>query len=199
MAEKSRETKNAPRETPPEELAVILAAQKIEAGWWKNTPAIRSAADIAEAVRTKRAVNIFSRRGFKISEKVPEEFRVLEKETAALLVEIADTWTNELEKSGIDISRENLFLVITSLGRTAEYQEQLIAAGFPAAPESAHTKLTAFDITHKWLEENQPVIAGILENLLERLSGDGRINLIKEKTMGVYHIARNPNFKSEKK
>ena len=85
--------------------------------------------------------------------------------------------------------------MISSLARTTDYQKQLIAAGYPAAPDSAHTKLVAFDIASKWFRDNQPFIAQILDQLLQRFFQEGRINLIDEKTIGAYHVARNPNFK----
>ena len=85
------------------------------------------------------------------------------------------------------------------MARTIEYQETLAKKGYPVVKEgSTHTKLGAFDIATKWFEENDIDSLRALEEVLEELSAEGKINIIKEPSIGVYHIALNPTFEESK-
>lgn len=130
--------------------------------------------------------------GYKISAKVPKEFKVLESNTFTLLNEVSKRWAQELENEGINTT--NLFLVISSLARTTTYQQQLIEQGYPAVGDSTHTKLGAFDIATKWFKENKPEVLEVLYRILESLQKEGRINFIAEPEIGAYHVALNPTL-----
>jgi hypothetical protein len=141
-------SQHAAPETPDNELRRILAAQEIETKWWGDQPTMDKEADIARALEAGWAVTVPAiGEGYKISANVRENFRVLDKNTFSVLQEVASNWLQELQSR--QIKNEGLFLVISSLGRTTEFQKELIAQGFPAAENSTHTKLGAFDIAIK--------------------------------------------------
>ncbi|MDO8585112.1 MAG: DUF5715 family protein [bacterium] len=186
----NEQLKPAVPETPPEELAEILAAQKLEAEWWKDAPVMQTEADIEHALGSGRAERVINGAFFRVSANVPEHFRVLDKETKKLLDEFAAEWGAELQRR--NINPEGLFLVISSLARTAAYQEELRVKGYPGAEGSTHTKLGAFDIAVAWFEKNRPEVAAAVEDIAQKFFDEGRINLIREHTVGALHIARNP-------
>ncbi len=187
----NEQLKPAVPETPSEELAEILAAQKLEAEWWKDAPVMETEADIERALGSGRAERIIDGAFSRVSAKVPEHFRVLDKETKKLLDEFVAEWGAELQRR--NINPEGLFLVISSLARTKAYQEELRASGYPGAEESTHTKLGAFDVAVEWFEKNRPEVAAVVEDVAKKFFDEGRINLIRERTIGALHIARNPH------
>ena len=181
--------------TSSEELDRIREIQEIEAGWWKNMPVMNSDSDIEQSIQNGDAVRILDGNAnarYKISAKVEQKFRVLELHTAELLQIIARRWTEDMNAEG---QSQELFLVVSSLGRTIERQKELIAKGYPAVENSTHTKLGAFDIATKWLRDNNPEALLVLERILKELSGNGEINFIPEDTIGAYHIASRPRTK----
>ena len=180
-----------PLTTPKSELERILASQKAEVLWWRDRPTMSSAEDLQKALESGVAsfvpeIGI----GYRISEKVPKEFRILEKETLNLLNKIASEWTEGIKGEG----GEEIFLVVSSLARTADYQRKLIDAGYPAAENSTHTKLGAFDIAFRWLEENRPQALQKLRDIISPIVAESKANFIIEEAVGVYHIAHNPNL-----
>ena len=186
---------NPPDKTPHHELAGILAAQEKEVLWWKEYPSMRTLADITRGLEQKTIMRVPDvGDGYKLSEKIPAELRVLEFGTYGILEKIARTWKDRVKS--LRHEGEDLFLVVTSLGRTEEYQKELVAAGYPAAERSAHTKLGAFDIATRWFEDNRPALLAPLTELLAAYAKEGKLNFIAEPTMGVYHVARNPGIES---
>lgn len=187
---------NPAPKTPSHELAGILASQEKEVAWWHDYPSMPALADITRALERKIAVRVpDTGDGYKLSEKIPPELRVLEPGTCAMLEKIASTWKDRVKL--LRHEGEDFFLVITSLGRTEEYQKELIASGYPAAERSAHTKLGAFDIATRWFEENRPALLAPLTELLAAYAAEGKLNFIAEPTIGVYHVARNPGVFSQ--
>ncbi|MEK7505876.1 MAG: DUF5715 family protein [Patescibacteria group bacterium] len=175
--------------TSEKELKGILSAQQIEREWWGDKPEMSSLEDLKKALESGLASIVPEvGKGYKISEKVPKEFRMLEKETFNLLNKIAGEWAGGVTRE----NGEKVFLVVSSLARTTDYQRELIAAGYPAAEHSTHTKLGAFDIAFRWLEKNKPEALQKLKDIIGRLVAEGEANFILEEAVGVYHIAHNP-------
>ena len=170
-------------ETSPEELQRILAEQRRELEWWGDQPAMESAEDIRAAIERGDAAWVPAEGvGYKISAKVPEEFRALDADALATLQGIAAEWKEGMKD-------DKLFLVVSSLARTLEYQQQLIARGYPAAENSTHTKLGAFDIATRWLEENRPDALAVLEKVIAARADRDELNFIREPEVGAWHVA----------
>src|SRR5688500_14475307 len=99
-------------ETSEAELQRILAEQAIEQDWWKNHPSMETQDDIQTAITRGHATIVPAEgRGYKVSGKVPENFRVLELYTKALLDQTADLWLEKLKAKGV--TDPNLFLVVS--------------------------------------------------------------------------------------
>jgi len=179
-------------QTPTAELEGIVEAQQREATWWQDYPMMKTPQDIHNKVEAGEAEVIADvGEGYKISAKVLPEFRVLENHTCETLHEIAKLWLQKVQQ--LERENKNVFLVVTSLARTEEYQQKLIAEGYPAVENSTHTKLGAFDISVKWFKENDPELFNVLVEVLNEFAQDEKINVIDEPTIGVYHIAANPS------
>ncbi len=180
-----------PPATSEKELENIFSIQQVELGWWKDKPAMSSIEDLSGALeRGVASVVEDTGRGYRISEKVPKKFRILESNTLKLLQEISGKWLDRIgSKTG-----EELFLVVSSLARTTGYQRKLIEAGYPAAENSTHTKLGAFDIAFRWLADKKPEELKILNQIIADIVAEGRANFIIEEAVGAYHIAHNPTL-----
>jgi hypothetical protein len=188
--ERSEPNQSEIPQTQDQELNRILEQQQVEQKWWGNQPAMETADDTAREVENGKAVVVPDEGiGYKISAKVKPEFRVLEKNTYSLLKSVAEKWLEKAGASGADTS--NLFLVVSSLARTQEFQRELIKQGYPAAENSTHVKLGAFDIATRWLEENKPELLEILTSILQELQQQGEANFIEEPTIGAHHVAFN--------
>ncbi len=178
-------------QTPAIEFEKIKEDQKKEALWWESYPTMKTTADIENSIESGFAQVIPNQGvGYKISEKVRPEFRVLENNTYEILQEISEAWLERVRQNG-NVS-ENVFLVISSLARTEEFQQQLIEQGYPAVENSTHTKLGAFDIAIKWFATNAPDLLMSLKEVLDIFVAQEKINVIEEPTIGVYHIASKP-------
>lgn len=180
----------APRSSP-EEKERVIEEQASEQGWWKDAPRMQTSADIQKAIESGSAVPVPNAgEGYALSPGVRDEFKALGKATFALLQDIAKQW--QIRARQRDVNAE-VYLRITSLARTVEYQMNLIEQGYPGAVDSTHVKLGAFDILSSWLEQNRPDLLTDLDAILEPLMRDGQINWIKEPEVGAYHIALNPS------
>ncbi len=179
--------------TPNEEMKRIEAAQAIELEWWANTPPVTSEQEIADrlAVGTAHLLENKGELPYRVSEKIPEPFRVLDTKAAALLTEIAQQWREQLND-------QELFLVVSSAARTVDRQQALIDQGYPGAPDSSHTRLMAFDIGISWLADNDPNALEVLEQTLQTLQAEGKLNYIFEPTVGVVHICVHPAYGEER-
>lgn len=188
--------------TPAEEIGDIVALQRVEIEWWSGQESMQTIADLEREIAEGRAVEVEGvGKWYKISANVPGEFRVLEKRTAALLEEVANAWGGRLQQlematagGTFDKDEGNPFLVISSLGRTEEYQRELQKLGFPTVGEklSTHTKLGAFDIGIKWFADNRPDLLKVLIEVLDAMRSQNRINRIEETQIGAMHVALNP-------
>lgn len=179
-------------ETKAAEMERILEEQKVEQTWWDDKPNMETEEDIEKAVKNGYAVRVTDdiSKGYKISAKTREEFRVLERNTATLLNEVGERWLAKLKAKNLDDGKT--FLVISSLARTTEFQQKLIAEGYPAAEKSTHTRLGAFDIAIAWFRANKPEVLDLLTEVLDELVQEKRINFIEEPDIGAYHVAWNP-------
>ena len=180
--------------TPLGELTNILKKQKREQEWWQNYSTMHTLENIEYQIQCGRAQRIMSNGShYQMSCKIPDHLRVVRNDTLARLNQISKTWYREMQHQLIPCN--DLFLVVTSLGRTVEYQKDLIRRGYPAAEESTHTKLGAFDIGFRWFLDNKHNSAlKVLDRILWDLNTTHRINWIPEPSQGVYHIAHNPAY-----
>lgn len=88
--------------TSVEEMERILSAQRLEVEWWGDRKAMQTQEDISQEIAAGRAVRVGDvGQWFKISANVPAELRVLEKQTADLLEEVANAWGQRLQELGI--------------------------------------------------------------------------------------------------
>ncbi len=175
--------------TPDEEFTRIKSEQHREQEWWAEQPKMHTSEDIlarVESGHVRRLPDVGI--GYKISGKVREDFRYLDNAAADLLEIIASQWERKVAKYGLG---ENLFLVVSSLARTEEFQQQLIEQGYPAVENSTHTKLGAFDIAIQWFEQNRPELLSVLREVLKEMDSN-QVNTIEEPTIGALHIAAKP-------
>lgn len=192
MREKIPLVSHTPRPlTSSNELVRVRDEQLREQEWWGSAPVMKTRADIDSAVESGGAVRVPEKgEGYQLSPGIKDEFKVLEKQTFELMEQICAQWQSRVR--GHDAMLGDVYLRVTSLARTVEYQEELILKGYPASENSTHTKLGAFDLLSSWLEANRPDLLGMLDEILEPLQQEGRINWIKEPEIGAYHIAANP-------
>jgi len=182
----------APAQTPEKELEQIRTQQKRELVWYKDIPTIETLDDLARAIETGHAVPIPTEGdGYKVSATIPEEFRYTSQKTKSILDEITHAWKNKVQTE-YGSKSENYFLVVSSLARTKQYQQNLIDRGYPALPESTHTKLGAFDIGITWLRENEPRLLDILNEVIQEKRNTDHVNIIEEPSIGAYHFCVKP-------
>ena len=132
------------------ELGRVSIEQEQERQWWKDVPSMRTVHDIEDALNSGRAERVEDVGiGYQVSQGVKEEFKVLERHTYQMLQYIAHEWLSRLQRRGHTAA--DIYLRITSLARTVEYQDELISQGYPAVTDSTHVKLGAFDILTSWL------------------------------------------------
>ncbi len=177
----------------PDERLRIGEEQSIETSWWSDAPKMQTVTDIESAIESGAAVRVPEEgEGYRLSPGVREEFRALDRRAFELMESIAIAWNQAIHAKYQDL--EPVYLRITSLARTVEYQEELALRGYPAAADSTHTRLGAFDILSSFLEKNHPYLLRDLDSILTELQAAGRINWIREPEVGAYHIALNPNI-----
>ncbi len=179
--------------TPPEEMETIIKTQQREADWYQTYPAMELLADIQQAQETGQALAVpETGEGYKLATTVKTEFKFLSPQALAKLQEISSKW-----HAGLPADQKDLFLVITSLARTTQYQAELIRQGYPAVKNSTHTKLGAFDIGIQWLKTHAPTAYQNLMTILTQQDQQGEINLIEETTIQALHIAVKPEDKTK--
>lgn len=176
-----------PRPTPPGELDTTRSEQQKEVGWWEHIKPVTSFEDIQELVSAGEAVTVENGESYRISARAPEEFNVLRRSAARLLHAIAAEWKSKIDQT-------ELFLVVTSLARTDEYQSGLSERGYPTVAVSSHTKLVAFDIATEWFTDNNPVAEQYLYEVLAQFQSAGKLNFIREATVGVVHVCVHPSY-----
>lgn len=132
-----------------EEFEAAMAETAIERSWYESRPSFQNDDSIERAVKSGKLQKIIAGSNYlpilrfrnpKLHEQYPP---YLTRETAALLNEICAEWRKRCTKAGLS---GDIRLAITSLTRTAEYQERLIKTGKIAQPDSPHTRGEAFDI-----------------------------------------------------
>ena len=181
-----------PEQTPKDEMEVIREAQKREREWFSDIAAMETDTDLSRAVERGDAVHIQTEGdGYKIAAKVPEQRRVLRPEAKEVMDTVTERWKERVREEFGD-EDEHYFLVISSLARTTTFQNELIEQGYPALPDSTHTKLAAFDIGTTWLKENKPRLLELLDETLQTHTDPEHINWIDEPTIGAYHICTRP-------
>jgi|SRR3989344_5436408 len=176
---------------PVQEMVRISNEQSREQEWWAKYSDVQTPADIEVAIASGRATRVpDAGAGYRLSPGVKAEFKALDTRALNVLNAVAAEWLSRVRRK--DISTDDLYLRITSLARTVEYQRELADRGYPAVECSTHSKLGAFDILSSWFEKNRPDLLAELDAVLEEYKTGDRINWIREPDVGVYHIALNP-------
>jgi hypothetical protein len=180
-------------DVPDAERERIMLESKIEQEWLSAIPVMYLQEELTQAVEAGAALRVPDRGdGFELSPGIPEEFRVLRPEAKVVLDAVVKEWQRRCMEQGLEM--KDVYLRITSLARTVEYETYLQSRGYPVVGEGSHTKLMAFDILVSWLEKFAPAHLEILSRILLDLHNVKRVNLINEPTVGVYHVAVNPQY-----
>lgn len=183
-------------DVPAPERERIINESMIEQEWLSDIPVMHTPVELAHVIETEVAHRVaHSGDGYELSPGIPEDFCVLRPEAKMVLEGVATLWRHRCIEQGLMM--ENVYLRITSLARTVEYETFLAARGYPIVGEGSHTKLMAFDILVSWLEAHAPAHLVILLNILTDLHQAERVNLIHEPSVGVYHVAVNPQYAEE--
>ena len=183
---------NGAMHTPEEERQAIRAAQEVERTWWESTQPYATTADLTQSLERGELVPIVDSESFRVSENIPKQFHTLTPNGAFLLREISSTWRARMVEK--KLRTEETFLVISSLTRPSDYQNELREKGFPTADESSHERGVAFDIGAAWFREHYPEALETLFEVLGAFQTKGYINYIDEPTVGVVHVAMSPTY-----
>ncbi len=186
-----------PPQTPQAELEVIKRAQQRELTWYQDTPSYETTADVARAVEggTLTAVPDFPGYSYRLSAKIRPEFRYLTSSANQLLNRVAEEWLEKMQAGGD--AAEKIFLVVSSLTRSVEFQHELEAKGFPAVEgdTSTHTKGGAFDISIEgFLKHGNQEAIVVLKAVLQELAHQGLLNFFAEPSIKVLHVAVHPDY-----
>ena len=115
---------------------------KIERDWYTAAPRFYKDEDIIKALNSGELVkiepnsNILPTMRYRNAELHTVYPPYLTPESAELLWDIGNMWRARCDELGID---KNIRLALTSMSRTVEYQEKIIASGKLAQPDSPHT------------------------------------------------------------
>lgn len=132
-----------------EDLEKVSIDHKIEREWYKDIPVFRDSSAIKTAfqkgilVRVEETENfqpIMRLRNHELEEQYPP---FLTKKAYMLLIEICREWRDQMNKEGIN---PNIRLAITSLTRSYDYQQEIVASGKLALSDGPHLRGEAFDI-----------------------------------------------------
>ncbi|TAK89499.1 hypothetical protein EPO04_00055 [Patescibacteria group bacterium] len=130
-------------------LERISREHKIERDWYEKVPSFPTNSDIIDAankgvlvkvVETPDYLPIMRLRNPKLHDEYPP---YLTKASAALLGQITAEWRKRMLAEGFD---KNVRLAVTSLTRSQEYQDQIVASGKMALSDGPHLRGEAFDI-----------------------------------------------------
>lgn len=83
-------------------------------------------------------------------------------------------------------------LVVTNVLRSQEYQSMLLKEGHITPNESSHLYGYTVDIEQKWYKDNRPDIHKKVEEHLQSLEEEGRVNYIDYGH--IWHICLSPNY-----
>lgn len=191
---RKKPSKHYPTQSPEK---VLNRMERIEARLqarseqsWRTGEQIANQAEIQSGLASGRLVIAEDRPGIGISSKMA--IKVSTPTLDRAMDAIAQDFKLALQAEGFDTARTKL--VITSIVRTTELQNQLIAQGYPASARSSHTYGISFDISYRWFEENAPRQAEILRAVLKGHEAYKHINLIREERQGVWHVTLSPEF-----
>ena len=132
-----------------DEIRQTLQENSIEREWYKHVKSYKSFEEILADVRSKKLARvevndnylpILRLRNPQLETTYPP---FLTQATKQLLDEVMLSWRDEVTRQGYSGSIQ---IAVTSLIRTKAYQEEIVAAGKLADPDSVHTKGEAFDI-----------------------------------------------------
>jgi hypothetical protein len=120
------------------------------------------------------------------------EHRALTPTTLALLEHVSREWAEEASFRGSNVAGK--FLLVSSLTRPSNYQQELVEKGFPAVPDSSHERGYAFDISYRWFYEYHLAGEEALRAVLMRLQKEGAANVIDEHEIRVFHVSPSPFY-----
>lgn len=181
-----------------QERARILDAAKIELRWWAH----HLIEDADQAIEQGKLIKIppvgfvdgSNNYGYKVIGKLQsgKEPRLIRPEAEALLYIISKKWRDRI-KLQRDLPQNQVFISVTSLFRSAEFQRELIEEGANAAEVSSHQAGMTIDIdpngfyagpelksVNVEMGSIEPIYKIVLADVLSDLSPD-KCNLILEK------------------
>ncbi len=146
----------------------------IERGWYADTTAFESLSDVAIACQFGRLQYVRADTNIRpitrlLNPHLHGRFLPLLTPNAATVLHVFGAeWRKHAEDLGVSADTR---LAVTSLTRTAEYQQQLVAAGkFASSRQSSHTVGNAFDIDlgGYYVGQNEVGITAVSERSLDK-------------------------------
>lgn len=178
------------------QLLDIKREQAIEQEWWGRYAPFYTPRDITDAVRWGVLVPAHSSGVWRISANCRSEFHALTPPALALLEHITTLWEQGLYHRKHQGGR---FLVVTSLTRPVEFQQQLLEEQATPVLQSSHTRGYAFDISYSWFHTNDRQCEKALKAVLKYIKGARLANVIKEKHNKIFHVSPSPDFVARQK
>ncbi len=132
-----------------EDLEKISVEHKIERDWYKDIPVFRDSNAIKMAYKkgvlvkveaNNNLLPIMRLRNPKLEDPYPPFLTI---KAHKLLIAICDEWREKMLAEGFS---SNIRLAVTSLTRSYEYQQQIVASGKMALSDGPHLRGEAFDI-----------------------------------------------------
>lgn len=177
----------------PEEIREVQRLALAEAAWYKRRHVYRSGEEITAAVASGKLKRVEDGLNFKLTNRVSGP--CLRPEAHDMLESIVAGWVSEFTKRNGDLSTSKL--IISSLLRTPDIQQGLIAGGAPAASgeTSTHLRGGAIDFSIAgFIKYNNQAAIDALRSVLEDLAKKKYINFIHEVSNQVFHVAVNPRW-----
>ena len=197
-----------------EEIDKTQELIKIEKEWWKNYPAYENLDQIKADIEKGILEEIKSDNNFRLimrlrNPELKDWLPYLEKNTGRLFREVGNRWREKMTKEKMP---EEIFLAVTNLLVTADYQKKVALRGKLAVEGSSHSKGHSFDIDgcgyylgDKTINPRQTPdyekvyvskVHAMLVEVLEEMKKGGLLNFIREfpdSNNQSFHITRNPH------
>lgn len=197
-----------------EKKRVDLEVEK-EYQWWEDVAGYATEEDIAVDVANGALVKVDSDDNFCLimrlrNPELKDWQPYLKKDAYKLLQEVTGTWRTRMNESG---QSSKIRLSVTNLTVSERYQAELIRQGKLATGKSGHTKGESFDIdgagyyeegvpinprlTQDYISRYQPFVHKLLEEVLNNLLKEEKLNYIKEFSgtgNQSFHITRSPYY-----
>jgi hypothetical protein len=160
-------------------------SQHIEVGKALSGKAFENIADVESTYKKRGLVKVNNSRGV-IIDKLTHSKPYLNRHSASILEEIGREFYKQTGGGSI---------IITSLTRPIEHQNQLVRTNINASPNiSSHSYGVSFDIAYTRFNKDKKYCHNshkVIEELLIKMQSEKRILVIREKQSACYHITVN--------